>query len=262
MSGNEDSIEEIKFISKGMAYGRVRLSNLLNIHGKKDPNFCVLDQIAQKSCSVPTILSADVRSFAQYGEDVIVKGLLLAHAKERYREKKIFYLDIGANHPVNMSNTWLFYEEGMMGVLVEPNSALHEEIARTRPRDILIKGAVATGDEKEADFFIPRHHELASLRSDFINAYHKQRGLSGDAIECVRVQTFDINAVVEGADLDILRSLDLTRYRPTIICVEPSTGIVGCGLEDNDELIKNYLADQGYVFAAATPANMIYLNYP
>ena len=66
-------------------------------------------------------------SFAQSGEDVIVRQLL-----EELGVKKPTYLDIGARYPVRMNNTFLLYRSGGRGVLVEPNVDLIRSLKRKR----------------------------------------------------------------------------------------------------------------------------------
>ena len=63
------------------------------------------------------------RSFSQAGEDLIVKFTL-----QFLGNPSITYLDIGANHPVRLNNTYLFYLMGCKGVLVEPNASLCERL--------------------------------------------------------------------------------------------------------------------------------------
>src|SRR4051812_41063504 len=55
-------------------------------------------------------------SYAQQGEDLAVASIfgLLGVGRPTY-------LDVGAGDPVEGSNTYLFYERGCRGVLVEPN---------------------------------------------------------------------------------------------------------------------------------------------
>ena len=276
MSAGNDSQEAIKHFAKQYAEEQEKLANCLNIHGKGEANVHVIEQTSRHAASVPTIVGAAVRSYAQYGEDIIVKSLLMVMAPERYRHKKVFYFDIGANHPINTSNTWLFHEEGMAGILVEPNPALHENLERIRTNDILIKGSVGFNDDPDADFYLPPHHELGSNSRDFIRAYHRQRNLDDNGVITLKVRTYDFNQLVkehcpggildflsidvEGFDFDVLLRIDLKKCRPLIICIEPSSSISGCGLENNDRLIKDYLCAKGYELVSMTSANLIFAD--
>ena len=56
------------------------------------------------------------KTYSQYGED-----LILSSAIEYLKiDENISYLDIGANHPMSLSNTYLLYKQGASGVLIEP----------------------------------------------------------------------------------------------------------------------------------------------
>jgi glycosyltransferase involved in cell wall biosynthesis len=56
-------------------------------------------------------------SYSQCGEDIIIDFLLTW-----LKIKNPTYLDIGANDPVKLSNTYYFYKKGSRGVLIEPDS--------------------------------------------------------------------------------------------------------------------------------------------
>src|SRR5262249_29835011 len=55
-------------------------------------------------------------SYSQAGEDLIVRFFFY-----HQRISNITYLDIGANEPIQLNNTYYFYRRGFRGVLVEPN---------------------------------------------------------------------------------------------------------------------------------------------
>src|SRR5215470_302661 len=61
----------------------------------------------------------DPITYSQFGEDLIISDLFNKLSIDR-----VSYLDIGANNPSFVSNTYLFYERGFRGVLVEPNPIL------------------------------------------------------------------------------------------------------------------------------------------
>src|SRR5262249_61061466 len=83
------------------------------------------------------------RDHAQYGEDRIVLALLRALVCDRGGRsfQSICYVEIGGNHPIRNSNTWLLYKAGCRGVLVEPNPELAALLAHVRPRDTVISAA-------------------------------------------------------------------------------------------------------------------------
>lgn len=65
---------------------------------------------------VPIIGNGSTISFSQLGQDKIVESIFMA-----LNISKITYLDVGANHPIECSNTALFYRGGSSGYAVEAN---------------------------------------------------------------------------------------------------------------------------------------------
>ena len=61
------------------------------------------------------------RTLSQSGEDVILAYILNARG---IAAKDCTYLDLGANHAKQYSNTYYFYDKGARGVLVEANPSL------------------------------------------------------------------------------------------------------------------------------------------
>ncbi len=88
-------------------------------------------------------------SYSQNGEDIIIKDLFA-----KIGIQKPDYLDIGANEPFYISNTYLFYSKGSKGVCIEPNPSLHKKFKRKRNRDICINAGIAFDEQLEADFYM------------------------------------------------------------------------------------------------------------
>lgn len=75
-----------------------------------------------------------VRSYAQHGEDTLIFNMLTKVLKI----SKPSYIDIGAHHPYEISNTAIFYEHGCRGVNIEANPVLFKRFPVERPEDINI----------------------------------------------------------------------------------------------------------------------------
>src|SRR3954469_22228126 len=81
-------------------------------------------------------------SYSQHGEDRIIKGLLLD-----YDLSTGMYVDVGANQPTKISNTYLFYRDGLHGIVIDPNRNVLRLYETIRPRDIAV--AVGCGETCE-----------------------------------------------------------------------------------------------------------------
>src|SRR3989339_633328 len=85
-------------------------------------------------------------SYSQTGEDIIIDFFL--------KEKKSgFYIDVGAYHPVNLSNTYKFYKRGWNGVNIEPNHNKLSLFKNQRTRDINLNIGIGQNETK-SKFFI------------------------------------------------------------------------------------------------------------
>jgi len=97
------------------------------------------------------------RSYSQNGEDEFLLGLL---AKQPATQG--FYIDIGANHPTKISNTYALYRAGWSGIVVEPNPAFRRLHRIFRRRDTFINIGIARNAG-----LLAFHHQLWAVLSGF-----------------------------------------------------------------------------------------------
>ncbi|MCW3111974.1 MAG: SAM-dependent methyltransferase [Segetibacter sp.] len=212
-------------------------------------------------------------SYSQFGEDLIISHLfaLLGIAKPTY-------LDIGANEPKYISNTYFFYERGSTGVLIEPNPHLFRKLQAQRPRDIVLNTGIGMNNVTEADFY------LFPNKANGLSTFSKKeadhwvetgmKGLGKIAVEkVIKMPLIPVNTIlekhfpdhhlnlisldVEGLDLEILKSLNFSKFKPDVICVET------LGYDDNQESYKltdiiNYMLTKDYEIYADTRVNTIF----
>jgi len=168
-------------------------------------------------------------SYSQCGEDLLILyALELVHGKRPMR-----YLDIGANHPFQLSNTALLYEAGGEGVLVEPDPYLASLLSAKRPRDSVMKCGVHFSGESHADFFVI---EPATLNTFSRQEMERYVSMGHELKQTIKVELKNINHIlaqvgvldfmnldIEGLDETILEMIDWEQFRPTCICVETIT---------------------------------------
>lgn len=239
---------------------------------QKYSNRNVKDEIAAKGLSSPRIDVLSPVFFGQCAEDYIVLSMLRAlAASEALDLSEHRYLEIGANHPVATSATYLLHIGlGMQGVLVDANPDLIPELKTTRPHDRIINAAI-TDDQnvKEIVFYISSHSELSSLDSSFIDSFPH---VNATVVNKVNVPATTLSAIlktefgefpplflsidVEGMDERIIKSLDLSHCRPYIIQIESNKDWD----KDGFSRIAHFLAARGYNIAAQTDVNAIYVD--
>jgi FkbM family methyltransferase len=167
-------------------------------------------------------------SHAQNGEDVVLWRALGAVENGRY-------IDVGANHPVDDSVTWAFYQRGWRGLLVDPHPDYAALLREQRPDDAVEQVAVSdragivtlhafdgtglstvmddVGAAQVESGFDVRDIEVPTARlSDLIDAH----GLSDGDIHFLSIDT-------EGAEPQVISSIDFSRHRPWVLVVEATS---------------------------------------
>lgn len=229
-----------------------------------------------QACSDGAIRTPDIpvharRHFGQCAEDLIIASLLRALvAREGTDLTEQRYLEIGANHPIATSATYLLSTElGMRGVLVEANPDLIADLIKIRSNDIVRHAAVTTSNEAFVELFVSNQNELSSLSRRFVEEW--QEGSVGlNRIETVPALRIDqllreefgstapsfLSIDIEGMDLDILMDMDWSTWRPAIIQVEPSDHFH----PNNSAAIADFLGSRGYLLVARTEVNLIAID--
>ena len=143
-----------------------------------------------------------------------------------------FYIDIGAGPPVYDNVSFAFYLAGWRGICVEPNPALAALNRAVRPHDVLYEGlcGAAAG---EATLYLQREfHGLSTTIAEHAQTAEKEVNRSAETLTrqmttlaalCAQhaPSTFEFLKIdVEGAEADVLRGADFTRFRPKVIVVE------------------------------------------
>jgi FkbM family methyltransferase len=206
-------------------------------------------------------------SFSQQGEDIV-----LYHALHDVLQiEQPTYMDVGAAHPVRSSNTYLLYGTGSTGVLVEPNPLYVELLRRQRPNDVVVAAGIGVTDAEAADYYEIEGNPLLNTFSAEQVAM-LQRGKSASVVARVsRMPLININRAiadflgkapdllstdVEGLDHAIIRTLDLTRFRPGVICCE------GVPIDKNGTPSETaaYLALHGYILRGGSMVNSVFVD--
>jgi len=203
-----------------------------------------------------------VITYAQNFEDVI-----LARLFEGQREG--FYVDIGAAHPTELSVTRHFYDLGWRGINVEPIPACFALFQRDRPRDVNLNVAVgaqtgeatfheaadnpaiSTMDPQQAAALQASGQRVATYTVPVVTAdsLFEAHGLDARRVDFMKID-------VEGFEAEVLRGLDLRRFRPRVLVVEaiasagafPGWAKVGT-LRSTHEAWEPRVLEAGYRFA-------------
>lgn len=162
-------------------------------------------------------------SYAQNYEDVIVRRALGDSATG-------FYVDVGAAHPIENSVTHHFYERGWSGINIEPEPGFFADLAAARARDTNLNLAVASERGERQLAVVLTERELSTLDGAVADAYEGNfetrhitvatRPLDDVLGEYARQPIDFLKIDVEGGEGEVLASLDLKRWTPTVLVVE------------------------------------------
>jgi FkbM family methyltransferase len=209
-------------------------------------------------------------SYSQCGEDIVIESIF-----NKNGVNKIFYVDIGANHPYYLSNTAKFYRNSTAegGLLIEPNPRLAKILKKSRPKDIVLNVGVnicneglvlpfyvmeddvlSTFSKPEVDVYVEmghKLHEVINVKCHTINTIFEQY--------CQHKKIDLLSLDVEGMDYDVIRSVDFTKFKPTVICVET---VQHRNFKDlrRDDRITSFLVQSGYSVYAQNFVNTIFVE--
>lgn len=205
---------------------------------------------------VPWLTRAQLKkSFAQQGEDLILDRILLKLLKRDLYSPGL-YVDVGAYDAVEHSVTYLLYLRGWSGVVFDPSLTTKKSFQFWRTRDIIVDAVVGNVDGINVDFYLHNvsmsDQALGSTKYpsqhgewNFRKITHRQVNLNAE-LKRQGVQKIDfLNLDVEGAELEILESLDFEFFKPSVIAIEiHGNDLVKCLQSDEARVIlsKGYQA--------------------
>jgi FkbM family methyltransferase len=139
-----------------------------------------------------------------------------------------YFVEVGANEPQNLSQTWHLERAGWSGVLIEPQPALAQALREQRTAKVY-QCACSSPRNSGATLTLHLSGIHSSLDADFF-----VEGTTVSGAITVPVRTLDeilaearatppldfVSIDVEGHELEVLAGFDLARWRPRLILIE------------------------------------------
>lgn len=163
-------------------------------------------------------------SYAQNAEDVILR--------RAFPKQRGFYVDVGAGDPVKDSVTKHFYNLGWQGINIEPQPDLFKKLNKDRQKDVNLDCAVTKKSGKIKLLLVPDQWGLATTDKETGQTIKSKKyktetilveGKTLNEILQTQAQNKTIDFLkidVEGAEKDVLQSIDLKKWQPTVIIIE------------------------------------------
>ncbi len=160
--------------------------------------------------------------------------VVLTHVREASLVRKFFgdrlgfFVEVGANHPHEESQTWDLDRRGWTGVLIEPQPVLAANLREKRTAQVF---AVACSSPDNSGRTLPFYVAGAMLSLD---RKRMAPGAVPETVIEVPAKTLDevlieskapvpidfLSIDVEGHELDVLRGFDFGRWQPRLILLE------------------------------------------
>ena len=152
--------------------------------------------------------------------------------KKIFKNRIGFYVDVGALHPINGSNTYNLYKKGWKGInfdLMIDNIKLFEIF---RPKDISLNMAVSSKSGFVNSYIFDSGSGLNTLEKNWADKWKKIINKDYEIIKIKKEKLttllkkykcpkdFDLlNIDVEGHEIEVIKGLDFKIYKPKIILV-------------------------------------------
>lgn len=196
--------------------------------------------------------------FSQFGEDAVLNKLL-------NNKTNGFYIDVGANHPTEINNTYYFYlNKGWRGINIEANPLLISNFNEVRPLDINLNLGVADVSS-EMTFYMLASSALSSFSEE--SAKRNSQEYNYPIVDKIKVKTDTLKNIinyyapdkhidfmsvdVEGLEIQVLKGNDWHKYRPDFLVVE-------CNI--NAAELNRFIDEIGYNLIYDNGTNRIYKN--
>ncbi|WP_084786429.1 FkbM family methyltransferase [Mastigocladopsis repens] len=190
--------------------------------------------------------------------------------EDRYLLEKIdlpqkgVFVDIGAGHPIYLSNTYFFEKNGWKGVCIDADINQVKLLKKERSN---VEWAAISLEEGEINFFQAFLPELSTtvqkdeygglIKVPFKDTVRVPSFKLETILENYNIGVIDILDIdVEGTELEVWKTFDYEKHKPKVVIIE----YYSLGLADNSGRIKDFFSKLPYQLVHTTCSNFIFVN--
>jgi FkbM family methyltransferase len=202
-------------------------------------------------------------TLSQDKEDLFIKNFFK-------KKNKGIYLDIGCFNPLLWNNTYLLYKKGWSGINVDIQKINIDLFNIARPGDINICCALydkkkfldlynLKGENNSPVMTIDKSH-AEKMKFLFKKKIIKKKIETLTFSEMIKNYNIKINNIdflnidTEGSDFNVLKSINIQKYKPKLICIEISQFTK----QSDKKKILNYLKLNDYKFIYKTSVSSFF----
>jgi FkbM family methyltransferase len=143
-----------------------------------------------------------------------------------------FYIDVGANDPVNNSVTKMFYDRGWTGINIEPQPGLYRRLCAQRPRDTNLNAGASDAEGVLTFYEAPSSHDgwstfhrgaAEAYRREGLELVERSTPVTTLRTICERHAPPAVDFLkidVECHELEVVRGADWDNWRPRVVLIE------------------------------------------
>ena len=204
--------------------------------------------------------SIDRNFFSQFGEDRIINEIFNKNIKNG------FYVDVGCYHPIKHSNTFRLKKKGWSGINIDVEKDKIQVFNLTRRNDYNFLAPVSIKKEIVKIYKTQSYGVGTTIKKDFIKNENKiietnllQSKTLDDIIKQSPFSSREIDLLsidTEGSDFNVLKSLNIEKYKPKIIVIESHLNII-------EDILKSkiyvYLINKNYLLRSWAFYSLIFI---
>jgi len=157
------------------------------------------------------------------------------------QQRDLFFIDVGAHNGITINNSLSLEENyGWKGICIEPNPKVFLELKKNRPTTTCVNCCVSEQDTIVNYLQIEGYSEMLSGIMEYYNEAHKQRIRNelqhyGGSTKTIQIDSLRLDTILErngvnkvhylsidteGAEMTILKSINLNKYDVELISLE------------------------------------------